>query len=725
MLGLFATKGFKDYVGAARQVLRANWTGAYTRPSPSLYPHQWNWDSGFIAMGYAHYDQKRARRELASLFAQQWPNGMLPHIVFNPEALGHYFPEPDFWQVPDGRPTSGITMPPLHATACRHIYAAAEDGDAAGDFLRSMYPKLMALHRYLHRERDPDGSGLVYIRHPWESGLDNSPAWDEPLKRIQVRKEKLPAYERKDLEHGVPADQRPSDKDYDRYVHLVNLFRRLDYREEEIRKECPFLIKDVLFNSILCRADRDLLMISDALKQDGSEVKEWVEATSGAISRSLWCPECNQFESFDLVGGRLIHSATAAGFLPLFGSAASSEQAQNLFETLDSIAFCALHQGNCFTVPNYDMTREDFDSRNYWRGPVWININWMVSKGLKGYGYVEKADAMKRDMIQLPIRFGFHEYFDSRTGKGYGSDSFSWTAALFLDLVHEYYSEDKHRLDWLKPHGRDRLKEMNVLNSPGGDATSPPGSSASDLMAAIGRLKDRFYDRHRGRVDYEALRRSRDYRHYQELAAGLRRFDLASLESDDQKRAFWINLYNAIVIHGIVELGVERSVKEIPDFFSMIGYRIGDLLFSPDAMEHGLLRANARPPYRIRPFFRGKDPRLGFALTSVDPRVHFALVCGSRSCAPIRFYEADSIDEQLDTAAKSFVNSSEVLVLPEKNKVVLSQIFDWYERDFGGKKGVRQFLLRYLDEDEKRSFIEHGWRETKVEYLFYDWDLNH
>ena len=725
MLGLFATKGFKDYVGAARQVLRANWTGAYTRPSPSLYPHQWNWDSGFIAMGYAHYDQKRARRELASLFAQQWPNGMLPHIVFNPEALAHYFPEPDFWQAPDGRPTSGITMPPLHATACRHIYAAAEDGDAAGDFLRFMYPKLMALHRYLHRERDPDGSGLVYIRHPWESGLDNSPAWDEPLKRIQVRKEKLPAYERKDLEHGVPADQRPSDKDYDRYVHLVNLFRRLDYREEEIRKECPFLIKDVLFNSILCRADRDLLMISDALKQDGSEVKEWVEATSGAISRSLWCPECNQFESFDLVGGRLIHSATAAGFLPLFGSAASSEQAQNLFETLDSIAFCALHQGNCFTVPNYDMTREDFDSRNYWRGPVWININWMVSKGLKGYGYVEKADAMKRDMIQLPIRFGFHEYFDSRTGKGYGSDSFSWTAALFLDLVHEYYSEDKHRLDWLKPHGRDRLKEMNVLNSPGGDATSPPGSSASDLMAAIGRLKDRFYDRHRGRVDYEALRRSRDYRHYQELAAGLRRFDLASLESDDQKRAFWINLYNAIVIHGIVELGVERSVKEIPDFFSMIGYRIGDLLFSPDAMEHGLLRANARPPYRIRPFFRGKDPRLGFALTSVDPRVHFALVCGSRSCAPIRFYEADSIDEQLDTAAKSFVNSSEVLVLPEKNKVVLSQIFDWYERDFGGKKGVRQFLLRYLDEDEKRSFIEHGWRETKVEYLFYDWDLNH
>lgn len=121
MLGLFSTKGFKDHVKAARQVLRANWMGAYTKPSPSLYPHQWNWDSGFIAIGYAHYDQKKARQELISLFARQWPNGMVPHIVFNPNVLGHYFPEPDFWQVPDGTPTSGITMPPLHAIAWAHL----------------------------------------------------------------------------------------------------------------------------------------------------------------------------------------------------------------------------------------------------------------------------------------------------------------------------------------------------------------------------------------------------------------------------------------------------------------------------------------------------------------------------------------------------------------------------------------------------------------------------
>ena len=519
MFGLFATKGFKDYVKAARQVLKTNWTGAYTRPSSGLYPHQWNWDSGFIAIGNAHHDQKRAQQELTSLFSHQWPNGMVPQIVFNPKALGHYFPEPDFWQTPDGRLTSGITMPPIHATACWHIYEHAKDGDTATDFLKFMYPKLMALHRYLYRERDPDLSGLVYIRHPWESGLDNSPAWDEPLKEIRVDRKALPEYERKDLKHGVPADQRPSDEDYDRYVYLVDLFRRLGYREEDIRRECPFLIKDVLFNSILCRANRDLLMITDALKHDTAEVEDWVERTSSAISRDLWCPRCKQFESFDVVSGQLIHSSTAAGFLPLFGSAASKEQAQTLFETLDSITFCALHQGNCFTVPNYDMTREDFDSRNYWRGPVWINMNWMISKGLKGYGYVEKADAMKRDMIQLPIRFGFHEYFDSRTGKGYGSDGFSWTAALFLDLVSEYYSEDNHHLDWLKPHKSNRLKAMTVLNVAEVGVGYFSNSVALELMAAIGKLKDRFYDLHRGKVDYEGMKNSADYHRYQEVAA--------------------------------------------------------------------------------------------------------------------------------------------------------------------------------------------------------------
>jgi hypothetical protein len=715
MLSYFSTRGFRNYLKVAKQILDGNWTGFYTKPSSRLYPHQWNWDSGFIAIGYAHYDQMRAQQEILSLFENQWPNGMVPQIVFNPQALGHYFPEPDFWQVPDGRSTSGITMPPLHAIACWHIYEEAQDREKAHDFLKIMFPLLMASHRYFYQFRDHKGIGLVHIRHPWESGLDNSPAWDIPLQQILIDRTKLPSYERKDLQHGIPREQRPGDDDYDRYVYLVDLFRRLKYEEEDIYKECPFLIQDVLFNSILCRANRDLLEIGRILKEDTGELAEWTDQTSRAISEELWCEPCREFEDIDLVRGEPIHTATAANFMPLFAGAATKDQAEIIYGTLNSVSFCALHQGNCFTIPNYDMTRE-----------VWININWMLSQGLKGYGYKQKADAMKKDMIQLPIRFGFHEYFDSQTGKGYGSRNFSWTAALFLDLVYEYYDEDEHSFNWLKLGKSRKLKETLVLNQGGGDQVPPSTDVACNLMATMGDLKERFYNLNRGLVDYEAMKNSPEYRSmYQEMSTKLQNFDLEKLSSLEEKLAFWINLYNTIVVHGIVELGVASSVREISNFFSHIAYRIGEYTFSAEEIEHGILRANSRPPYRPFPLLKRKDPRRQFSLERIDPRIHFAMVCGSRSCAPIGFYEPSRIHEQLEIATRNFVNSSEVVILPEEKKILLSQIFNWYKRDFGGKKQMFEFLQRYLDQDEKSDFFGRNKDAMVVEYLFYDWNLNH
>ena len=147
--------------------------------------------------------------------------------------------------------------------------------------------------------------------------------------------------------------------------------------------------------------------------------------------------------------------------------------------------------------------------------------------------------------------------------------------------------------------------------------------------------------------------------------------------------------------------------------------------FSAEEIEHAVLRANARPPYRVFPLFKRNDPRRRFSMDRLDPRIHFALVCGSRSCARIRFYEPDHIDEQLEIATKNFLNSSEVVIFPEENKILLSQIFNWYKRDFGGTREIFQFLLRYLDQDEKSIFLKTNRDRIVIEYLFYDWNLNH
>ncbi|MEE9583565.1 MAG: hypothetical protein V3W01_02760, partial [Dehalococcoidales bacterium] len=87
----------KKLLASARQVLEKNWRGTYTSPSPQLYPHQWSWDSAFVAIGYSHYAQANAQRELASIFEGQWANGMLPHIVFR--SGSPYFPGPEHWQI--------------------------------------------------------------------------------------------------------------------------------------------------------------------------------------------------------------------------------------------------------------------------------------------------------------------------------------------------------------------------------------------------------------------------------------------------------------------------------------------------------------------------------------------------------------------------------------------------------------------------------------------------
>jgi hypothetical protein len=163
----------------AHALLRRNDGGGWTVAAPDLYPHQWSWDAGFIAIGWAHLDVGRGIRELESLLAAQWSNGKIPHIVFNRDApAGSYWPGPRHWvcKVPDAAPvgctpgTSGLCQPPVHAIAVARLWRiAARAGGGAADrarsFLADVFPRLMAWHAYLLTARDPEGSGLVSIYH--------------------------------------------------------------------------------------------------------------------------------------------------------------------------------------------------------------------------------------------------------------------------------------------------------------------------------------------------------------------------------------------------------------------------------------------------------------------------------------------------------------------------------------------------------------------------------
>lgn len=430
---------------AAQAVLEENWNGAFTKPAPSLYPHQWNWDAGFIAIGNAHSNMDRAEADLRHLFNAQWANGLLPQIVFGEDPDARYFPGPDFWQAgrsphaPKGHRTSGITMPPVHGFVLWRIYEIAEDKKRAKAFLQEMYPKVVNLHRYLYQYRNPHEEGLVYIRHPWEGGTDNSPTWDSALKRMDISQLEIPPYERKDLQTPRAAKHRPTNEDYGRYVYLVDLFRRNDYEDAAIYEQCPFLIQDPLFNGVLAWSNECLIQIGGLLGEDVSEIIHWDEHTKYSMNEKLWDEERGIYNAYDLRNEELIPVHTSSGLMPLCGDVPTQEQAEKILLTLEGAMFGGKRE-DIYLCPTYSLLAEDVDFKKYWRGPVWINMNWLLYHGLLRYDMDDMAERVRRHSLELLEKHGIYEYFDPRKDvedeAACGTHTFSWSAALCVDLLY-------------------------------------------------------------------------------------------------------------------------------------------------------------------------------------------------------------------------------------------------------------------------------------------------
>ena len=426
---------------SAWQVLDANWTGTSTIPSRSLYPHQWSWDAAFIAVGRSWTDQRRAQSELESLFAAQWANGMLPHIVFNPAAPpGSYFPGPDFWDAGravgragrSGPASSGITQPPIHARAALQVYQRASDTGEARAFLARLFPKLSAQHDYLAGSRDPAGHGLAVIVHPWESGMDNAPIWDDDLE-LAVPPGVLPPYRRHDLVHADPAD-RPTAAAYDRFVYLAVTYRDAGYDDSTLLATSPFLVEDPLFNAIWCWSAHALAEIATILGEDPGPHRELAARISAGMLAHLWDPASGRFHAWDVRGGRLLRKNTISSLMPLLDPALPAAQVAAISADLASPHFRPDAPG-AFPVPSHDLLAPEFDRRRYWRGPVWINTNWLLWHGLRQHGAPGPAAEIAASAVALARLSGWREYFDPFSGEGYGSTDFSWSAALVTDLL--------------------------------------------------------------------------------------------------------------------------------------------------------------------------------------------------------------------------------------------------------------------------------------------------
>lgn len=412
-----------DLQSAARAILAANDRGGYTVPNGKVYPFQWNWDSAFVAIGFATYDPDRSLTELETLFAAQWADGFVPHIVFWAEDDG-YFPGPDIWASGTTPHTSGITQPPVAATAVRQVWQR-EPTQKHRARLEALFPKLMAYHRWFRDVRDFEGRGLVVTVHPWETGRDNSPEWDAPGEPIDVSG--VGDYTRRDTNH-LDYKMRPTKLEYDRYLALVQYGRATGWDHTRIARESPFRVADIGMSMILLRANRDLLWLAELLGKaaDADELRAMI-ATSEAGIGWLWNAERGAWNSRDVITGKHSGFITSASFLSFFAGLRDNEKDTATLSQVERIAGKVR-----YLMPSLDPDDPGFQMVRYWRGPVWAVVNWMIGTGLAEAGHDRWATKVRQDTLDLIAASGFMEAYSPVDGAASGGDDFSWTAAIAL-----------------------------------------------------------------------------------------------------------------------------------------------------------------------------------------------------------------------------------------------------------------------------------------------------
>lgn len=412
-----------DLNAQARDILIRNDRGGYTVPTHGLYPYQWNWDSAFVALGFAEFDRDRAWQEIETLISGQWDDGMIPHIIFHKDDPG-YFPGPSVWATGKTPATSGITQPPVLATIVRKLWED-EGADPAHPRMRRLYDACLKSHRWFHAFRDPKANGLVMVTHNWETGRDNSSEWDDALARVDTSH--VGDYQRRDTGH-VDAAMRPTQNEYDRYVAILQFGRNCGWNHREIADNGPFRMIDVGMSMELLRANRDLLVMAKAIG-DAAVIAE-LEARIALSEKGmdwLWNEDAGAYCSRDATTDQSSGLVTNASFLAFYAGVGNSAQRARLIAALERITGSAT-----YLVPSLEAGSRAYDHKRYWRGPIWLVVSYMVAQGLAEAGHNAWADRIRTDSARLIEKSGFYESFSPEDGSGSGGPDFSWTAAMWL-----------------------------------------------------------------------------------------------------------------------------------------------------------------------------------------------------------------------------------------------------------------------------------------------------
>lgn len=403
---------------AAAKVLRANWREghrrdgvpyAFTCPATPRYRHQWYWDSCFHAIAWRHFDPGRARAELRTLMRAGRLDGFIPHTAF--------WDWPATWRRAPfygthtmfGSSATATIQTPLLALAWELVAAMSPDDPG---FATEALPGLRLHYDWLERERDPDRDGLLTVILPDESGLDDSPKYDDVFGWMR----------------------------HDRAGHLwlVERYRRLGYDASRIVERYDEHVEDVLVNVFYALSLRALSRLDP---EHGGVYAERAARTEAALLERCLDERSGLFLDLAGRGERPVAVSTWSSLAPLALTELPVEVRRRLIEEhlLDERRYLAPTG-----IPSVSQQEPSFEPGfslwRCWRGPSWVNTAWLLVPSMRELGYAEEAERIVESLARAAGRYGFREYYNPLTGRGLAARGFGFST-LLVDLLEQAETE--------------------------------------------------------------------------------------------------------------------------------------------------------------------------------------------------------------------------------------------------------------------------------------------
>jgi hypothetical protein len=330
-------------------------------PSKITYVGVWQWDAYFHALAYRHVDPRLAQDQLRIVLDHQREDGMIPDAVHDEGTVTRmtYPIEAD------------VTKPPLLAWSAWKLYEA--DGDR--EFLDEIYECIVRWNNWWFEKNDLDGDGLCEYLHPYSSGLDDSPLWDD----------------------GMPV-------------------------------ESPDL------NTYLCLQQEALAKIAAAIGEpaDAEMWEQRADAMARRMVRLLWDADAGLFWATH--NGQRVNARTPFNLYPLITGRMPPEIAGRLVAHLADERQFWTH----YPVPTVARDDPKYAPETMWRGPTWVNVNYLLIEGLFRAGYPELARELRRRTLEMMTREDdIYEYYHPETGENppQAASIYGWSSALLIELA--------------------------------------------------------------------------------------------------------------------------------------------------------------------------------------------------------------------------------------------------------------------------------------------------